>query len=523
MTARPKACRAAYNSRREIFATRSNLWDCDLKYEILAAMDLGSNSFHLQIGRVVDEQIYLLDGLRDPVQLGAGLSRDRRLDRATQVRALEALGRFGERLRGFPKGAVRAVGTNALRIAKNADPFLAEAEAVMGYPVEVIFGREEARLIYIGVAHSLQPSAEGRLVVDVGGGSTEFVIGTGLKPELMESVSMGCVSYSLKFFPGGSLDKQSFKRAELAAANEMERLVKPFRRAGWVQAVASSGTARTVAAILQGFGWCSRGISIQGLERLRSTLIKAGDIAALRLPEIREDRARVLAGGVAILVSVFSELGIESMEVSDSALRQGVLFDLLGRVQHHDAREATVSHFQRRYHVDVPQADRVAALAGRLYAQIVADPTEDEDLVLRWGAALHEIGISIAHAGYHKHSAYILAQADMPGFSKHEQFRLSRIVLAHRGKLSKSELQDLPARSAHWSLIFSLRIAALFCRSRNDVKFPKFIAGTDETGFKLLLPADWLEAHPMTQAALEEEAQEWASLGMSFQVRPDNA
>ena len=493
-----------------------------MKHEILAAIDLGSNSFHLQIGRVVDDQIYLLDGLRDPVRLGAGLTRDRRIDRATQIKALDALSRFGERLRGFPKGAVRAVGTNALRVARNADQFLAEAESVMGYPVEVIFGKEEARLIYIGVAHSLTPSAEGRLVVDVGGGSTEFVIGTGLKPELMESVSMGCVSYSLKYFPEGVLDKQSFKRAELAAANEIERLVKPFRRMGWTQAVASSGTARTVASILQSFGWCERGISAQGLERLRSAMIKAGDINALRLTEMREDRLGVLAGGVAILVAVFSELGIESMEVSDSALRQGVLFDLLGRVQHHDAREATVSHFQRRYHIDAPQADRVAALAERWYEQIVANPAEDGLLMLRWAAALHEIGISIAHAGYHKHSAYILAQADMPGFSQHEQARLSRIVLAHRGKLAKSELEGLPARSADWPLIFSLRIAALFCRSRNDIKFPKILAASTETGFRLALPADWLEAHPMTQAALEEEAQEWAVLGMKLELRSDS-
>ena len=485
-------------------------------------MDLGSNSFHLQIGRVVDDQNYLLDGLRDPVQLGAGLTRERRIDRTTQIRALDALSRFGERLRGFPRGAVRAVGTNALRVAKNAEQFLAEAEAVMGFPVEVIFGKEEARLIYIGVAHSLPPSTEGRLVVDVGGGSTEFVIGAGLKPELMESVSMGCVSYSFKFFPDGALDKQSFKRAELAAANEIERLVKPFRRAGWVQAVASSGTARTVASILRSYGWCERGISAQGLDRLRSSMIKAGDINALRLPDMREDRLRVLAGGVAILIAVLSELGVDSMEVSDSALRQGVLYDLLGRVQHHDAREATVSHFQRRYHVDAPQADRVAVLAERLYAQTVTDPAEDDLLMLRWAASLHEIGISIAHAGYHKHSAYILAQADMPGFSQHEQARLSRIVLAHRGKLTKSELEGLRARSADWSLIYSLRLAALFCRSRNEIKFPKFLAGSTDTGFHLALPADWREAHPMTQAALEEEAQEWAVLGMKLELRTQN-
>lgn len=490
-----------------------------MKHEKLAAVDLGSNSFHLQIGRVVDDQIYLLDGLRDPVQLGAGFTRDRRIDRSTQLRALDALGRFSERLRGFPRGAVRAVGTNALRVARNAGQFLAEAEQVLGFPVEVVFGREEARLIYLGVAHSLPVSAEGRLVVDVGGGSTEFIIGTGLKPELMESLSMGCVSFSLRFFPQGSLDKQCFNRAQLAAANEIERLVDPFRRKGWANAVASSGTARTVASILKGFGWCERGISADGLQRLRAAMIKAGDIGALRLPDIREDRLRVLAGGVAILNAVFSELGVESMEVSDSALRQGVLYDLLGRVQHHDPREATVSHFQRRYHVDAAQAARVAGIAESLHAQIAVNPPEDDLQVLRWAAALHEIGISIAHAGYHKHSAYVLAQADMPGFSQHEQARLSRIVLAHRGKLGKRELEGLPARSDDWPLIFAMRIAALFCRSRNDIRFPRLTANATERGFQLAMPAGWLEEHPMTQAALDEEAEEWSGLGMTLELR----
>ncbi|MFM9970866.1 MAG: exopolyphosphatase [Burkholderiales bacterium] len=490
-----------------------------MKHDILAALDLGSNSFHLQIGRVVNDQIYLLDGLRDPVQLGAGLTRDRRIDRATQLKALDALSRFSERLRGFPKSAVRAVGTNALRVARNAEQFLAEAQAVLGYPVEVVFGKEEARLIYIGVAHSLPVSFEGRLVVDVGGGSTEFIIGSGLKPELLESVSMGCVSFSLRFFPEGRLDKQNFKNAELAAANEIERFVAPFQRAGWKQAVASSGTARTVASLLHQHGWCERGIDAQGLARLRAAMIRAGEIRALRFPEVREDRLRVLAGGVAILIAVFAELGIEFMDVSDSALRQGVLYDLLGRARHHDPREATVNHFQARYHVDTAQAERVASLAESVHRELAADTAEEDLMVLHWAAALHEIGISIAHAGYHKHSAYILSQADMPGFSQHEQARLSRIVLAHRGKLGKRELEGLAVRSADWQLIFSLRIAALFCRSRNDIRFPRLRVNATELGFQLALPEGWLEEHPMTQAALDEEAQEWGTLGMKVELR----
>jgi exopolyphosphatase/guanosine-5'-triphosphate,3'-diphosphate pyrophosphatase len=487
------------------------------KNETLAAIDLGSNSFHLQIGRVVDDQIYLLDSLREPVRLGAGLTRDKRLDRPTQLRALEALGRFGERLRGFPRRAVRAVGTNALRVAKNAEPFLEEAEAALGFPIEVVFGREEARLIYLGVAHTLAPGSERRLVVDIGGGSTEFVIGTGLDPELVDSVPMGCVSYSLQFFEDGRIDKQGFRRAETAAANEMQRLVKGYRKAGWSEAVASSGTAKTIAAICASQGWADHGIPADGLDRLRAALIKAGDVSRLRMEGLSKDRVPILPGGVAILAAVFAELGIQRMEVSGGALRDGVLYDLLGRTQHHDQREATASHFQRRYQVDAAQAERVDRLAQDLLAKL-GGAEEDEAQMLRWAAMLHEIGISIAFTGHHKHAAYILSQADMPGFSQRDQRRLARLVLAHRGKLSKGELEELASDSPDWAMIFALRTAALFIRSRGDVDPPEIGCRAVESGFRLSLPAAWLEAHPLTEAALERDADEWRAVGLKLEL-----
>ena len=488
-----------------------------MKYETLAAVDLGSNSFHLQIGRVIDEQIYLLDSFREPVRLGAGLTRERRIDRSTQLRALEALGRFGERLRGFPRGAVRAVGTNALRVAKNATQFLAEAGAVLGHPIEVIFGREEARLIYIGVAHTLPPSAEKRLVVDIGGGSTECIIGTGLDPDLTESLTMGCVSYSLKFFAEGRLEKSGFKKAEVAAANELQRIVKSFRRAGWKEAFGSSGTAKALASILRESGWCEQGISAEGLEKLRAQFIKVGEIDKLKVAGLRDDRAPILPGGIAIMSAVLSEFQVDHIDVAEGALRQGVLYDLLGRVRHHDMREATVVQFTRRYHVDASQAARVAALAGRLHAGLVPETGDDDTLVLSWACALHEIGISIAHAGYHKHSAYIISQADMPGFSQMEQSRLSLLVLAHRGKLSK--LEGLSARSDDWPLILALRLAALFYLSRSDIALPRIGCRATESGFQLSIERAWLDQHPLTEAALENESDEWRSLGMKLEIR----
>jgi exopolyphosphatase/guanosine-5'-triphosphate,3'-diphosphate pyrophosphatase len=488
-----------------------------LTYDSLAAVDLGSNSFHLQIGRVVDDQVYPLDSLREPVRLGAGLTRDKKLDRAAQVRALDALSRFGERLRGFPQGAVRAVGTNTLRVAKNAGPFLAEAQAALGFPIEVVFGREEARLIYLGVSHSLPPSGQRRLVVDIGGGSTEFIIGTGFEPELMESMPMGCVSWTLRFFPEGRIDKSGMRRAELAASTEIERIVRAYRRAGWSEAVGSSGTVKTIAATLEAAGWSEHGITREGLDRLRTHLIKAGDAARLGLPLVKEERATVLAGGAAVLIAVFDALAIDTMHVSEGALRTGVLYDLLGRVQHHDQRDATVRVFMRRHEVDHGQAERVHALAERLLRELAPRAGEDEFLMLRWAANLHEIGLVIAQAGYHKHSAYILSNADMPGFSGNEQARLARLVLSHRGKLAK--LEGLPARSDDWLLVFALRVAALVYRARVDFELPPIGCRATDAGFVLNLPAAWLEDHPLTAAALEAEAEEWRALGLRLDLR----
>jgi exopolyphosphatase/guanosine-5'-triphosphate,3'-diphosphate pyrophosphatase len=488
-----------------------------VQFDSLAAVDLGSNSFHLQVGRVVDNQIYLLDSLREPVRLGGGLTRDKRIDRGTQLRALEALARFGERLRGFPAGAVRAVGTNTLRVAKNAPQFLDDARETLGFPVEVIFGREEARLIYLGVAHSLPLVPHRRLVFDIGGGSTEFVIGTGYEPELMESLPMGCVSYSMRFFPEGKIEKSGMKKAELAASNEIERIARDFRRAGWKEAVASSGTAKALAAVLAQNGWGKGEITADGLDRLRAQVIKAGDVDRLDDLGVRGDRAPILPGGLAIMVAAFAELGLEAVQVSESALRQGVLYDLLGRVQHHDMREMTVRQFVRRYHVDAAQGERVRTLALQILGGLAERPRESDQLLLGWAARLVEIGLSIAHAAYHKHSSYILSNADMPGFSRDEQARIARVVLAHRGKLAK--IEGLPARSPDWALVFCLRVAVLFYRSRVELELPRLAARATDSGYQIAVPANWLEAHPLTAAALEAEAEEWRNVGLRFDVR----
>jgi exopolyphosphatase/guanosine-5'-triphosphate,3'-diphosphate pyrophosphatase len=492
------------------------------RHDTLAAVDLGSNSFHLEIGRVVDGQIYPLDAVREVVRLGGGLTAEKRIDRATQAAALEAIAKFGERLRGFPRPAVRAVGTNTLRVAKNAPQFLREARAALGFPIEVISGREEARLIYLGVAHSLPASAQKRLVIDIGGGSTECIIGTGFEPLLTESLYMGCVSFSLKYFPEGRIDKSRMKAAELAARQELATLVHEYRQAGWEEPVASSGTARSIENILRASGFADEGLTREGLDRLRSQLIKLEESDPRRIAGLRPNRAPVLPGGLAIMIAAFDALGLEAMKVSEGALRHGVLYDLLGRVQHRDMREATVAQFMRRYHVDIAQADRVRALALTIYDALTpgGDREEDPDRVmLEWAARLAEVGLSIAHAGYHKHSAYVLSNADMPGFSRMEQARLARIVLAHRGKLGK--VQDaLPETDpgAEWRLVFALRLASLILRSRTDARLPFLRVAADAGGFAIDLPQSWLDDNPLSTDALDAEGRHWKAVGMKLEV-----
>lgn len=484
---------------------------------ILAAVDLGSNSFRLQVARVENDQLYMLDSLREPVRLAAGLTGERLLDQAAQQRALICLQRFGERLRGLPREAVRAVGTNSLRVAKNAAEFLQQAEAALGFPIEVIAGREEARLIYLGVAHGLPQSGGNRLVMDIGGGSTEFIIGSGLKPRKLESLYMGCVSYSLRFFPDGKISKTNLKQAELAARNELQTIAAEFSRGHWNVALGSSGSARMLCDVLEQNGYSSGGITRPGLEQLRAQLLGAGDVRRLDLQGLKADRVPVLCGGFAIMYAAFCELDIERMQPALGALREGVLYDLFGRFHDNDMRDVTAKQFMRRYHVDVRQAERVTLLAQQLAQQFLSGQTQEEALqLLGWAASLHEIGISVAHSGYRKHTAYILANADMPGFSSKEQGRLSLLALAHRGRLDR--LRDQSIAPQDIALIMALRLAVLFYRNRADIAVPAMQVRYSGTKFHVLLAPGWLAQNPLTDTALQEETKQWKELGVSLQV-----
>ena len=490
----------------------------------IAAVDLGSNSFRLQVAKVVEDQIYPLDSLSEKVRLAAGLAPDKHLDEASQERALECLRRFAERVGGLNRHAVRAVGTNTLRVAKNAAQFVRRAEAALGFPIEVVAGREEARLIYLGVVQSLPPSNAKRLVADLGGGSTEFIIGSGLNPRKLESLYMGCVSYSMRFFPSGKITKSALAQAELAARGELEVITSSFSAGNWQQAIGSSGTARALAEILHLNGWGDGDITPKGLDQLRTHLLKSGDINKISLPGLRPDRVPVLPGGFAIMAAILAELKVKRMAVATGAMREGILYDLVGRFQHRDLRDGTVQQFMQRYQVDAGHAARVERLALDLFGQIMgkaALDVEDHTLMLTWAARLHEVGLAIAHTGFHKHSAYIIRNADMPGFSRMEQEHLGLLVLGHRGGLKKMQgLLDAPERRLP---ALALRLAALFYRSRAGVTPPNIRLAVEGDRVELALDEEWLAEHPLTAAALENEAFEWKGLGVRLTVTPVHA
>lgn len=495
------------------------------EYSTLAAVDLGSNSFHLQVARIAEKQLYLLDNLKEMVQLAAGLSDNQILDEASQDRALACLERFGQRLRGFPRHAVRVVGTNSLRVAKNAADFLRRAENVLGFPIEIIAGYEEARLIYLGVVHSLPTPDNHLLVVDIGGGSTELIIGNQLKSNKLESLPVGCINHSLNFFPDGKITKGSLKQAELAARTEIQASATEFSSSHWQKAYGSSGTARALAHILTLNGYNNGNseevITPAGLEKLREFLLKTGNVKKLEIAGLNPARKAIIAGGFAIMSAIFTELNIDRMAIATGALREGVLYDMLGRFHKEDTREVSAQEFMLRYRVDPVQAARIESLAAMLGKQLLADHPDTEKVedalkLLSWAARLHEIGISVAHTGYHKHSAYILDNADIPGFSRMEQSQLSQLVLSHHGSLAKT--RDFLSHPVNLACSIALRIAAIFYRSRTHINLPDMTLSMNGKHCTLLIPQAWLERNPLTGMLLNNETGAWAKVDINFRI-----
>ena len=491
--------------------------------EVIAAVDLGSNSFHMVVARHSHGQLIILDRLRESVRLGAGLDEQGRLQREASDIAMACLERFGQRLRDMKAESVRVVGTNTLRKARRKGAFLDRARAALGHPIEVISGIEEARLIYLGVANTMPSEPGRRLVADIGGGSTEIIIGEGLHAKKLESLHMGCVSMSSRIFNDGVITEKRLKRARLAARLELEPVQATFKSYGWDQAVGSSGTIRSVSDILRARANGDSAITPAAVESLLEQLLRAGDLAKLKLPGLAEERLPVFPGGLAILAEILAVLDIQAMKVADGALREGLLYDLMGRFTDEDARARSVRAMQGRYHVDVAQALRVEATALDFLRQTQAEWSLDEpfaELVLCWAARLHEIGLDVSHSHYQKHGAYLLEHADMPGFPQEEQKILAYIVGAHRRKLQLEALQELtpPWHIKAQFLIVILRLAVLLHRGRSAVALPKIELQPKPRALEIVFPKGWLDTHPLTAADLENEIEYLKAAGFRLRV-----
>ncbi len=491
--------------------------------DVLAAVDLGSNSFHMVVARYTHGQLVILDRLREMVRLGAGLESDGRLNKDVAARAVACLERFGQRLRDMRPDSVRVVGTNVFRRAKRKESFIERAREALGHPIEIVSGIEEARLIYSGVAHTSASGTGRRLVCDIGGGSTEIIIGEGLQPLEMESLQMGCVRISEEFFADGRLSQKRMQRARVAARQAIEPYQASFRRRGWDEAVGSSGTVRAIGDSIRELDPSATDIGADGLERVIHELSEIEHIRDLKLNALTDDRKLSFAGGVAILAEVFEQLGIESMKVADGAMREGLLYDLIGRYTDEDARERTVRSMQERYHVDRAQAERVESTAVNFLEQVeeawpLADPANE--LILRWAARLHEIGLDVAHSGYHRHGAYLLANADMGGFPREEQKLLAIMVGSHRRKPAIEEAGELmpPWDERAPPLTLLLRLAVLLNRGRSSVALPDIRLTAKLDSLEVRFPPGWLDDHPLTVADLQTEIENLKAVGFRLRV-----
>ena len=489
--------------------------------ETYAAIDLGSNSFHMVVASVTDGRIQIIDRLKEVVRLAAALDDKNRLDDATSVRAIECLQKFNQRIKDIPSRNVRAVGTNTLRQAKNSQAFLKKAKQALGHPIDIISGREEGRLIFSGVNYSNFSDSEKRLVVDIGGGSTELAIGKGNHVQLVESLYMGCVNMANNYFPDGEISTKKMRKAILFARQELETIELVYKRAGWDTVFGSSGTIQTIRELTRNSDDDPL-VRNENLDKLKEAVINAGHYKNFKFPDLDANRAPVLAGGLAILLAIFDALEINSMQVSDGALREGLLLDMLGRRKNQDIREKTVEELINRYGIDREQAERVEQISIICFEQMQQDMNLNQETdmkLLRWSARLHEIGLAIAHSQHHKHAGYLLKNSELAGFSREEQNYMALIVRFHRRKIILEELELLTDDSKQkiCYLIILLRLAVVLNRSRAGHSYKELKMSYKENRIKMKFPENWLSSHPLTEADLALETDYLKTLKINLE------
>lgn len=490
----------------------------------IAAIDLGSNSFHMVVAEEQEGQLVMLDRIREMVRLGEGVGKQGKLDPEVQQRALDCLSRFGQRLRGLEANCVSAVGTNTLRRISDSDDFIFQAEQALGFPIEVISGIEEARLVYQGVARTLEQDQQSKLIIDIGGGSTELIIGEGFTPRLMHSLEMGCVMMTQRFFYDGKIKEKRLAAARIFVLQRMKAIHYAYSRLGWKSVIGSSGSIKSIANVIREMKIQDNdGINQQSLTTLISYCSDFKKIKKLDLPGLSEKRLPVFMGGLIVLAGVFEALGIKHMHVSQGALREGLLNDMVGRRQNKDIRNESIAALSNRFNIDQLHAKRIEDTAFELFNQLKDKCFKlypHAENLLRWASTLHEIGRNISLSSYQKHGAYIIEYAELAGFSRQEQCRLATIVGLHRGKFSDENYRKFSQLTAEQSkhdkrqslrymillLTVILRLSTIFHRSRSENKLPEIGIKIEANKIILNLPDRWLNEHPLTINDLQHEA-----------------
>ena len=498
-------------------STSPTLQDGDL----LAAIDIGSNSFHMVIARYTLGQLRVVDRLRETVRMADGLDGKGGLSSEARQRALECLARFGQRIRDVPSHRVRALATNTVRQLRSPQAFLMPAETALGHAIEVVSGREEARLIYLGVAHAQPPKAgQRRLVIDIGGGSTEFIIGSGMQTLERESLQAGCIASTRRFFPGGKLSRKRWKDALAEIGREFQPFASKYRALGWDEALGSSGTHKAISEICASMKLSKGAITAEALPQLREELLKARKIDDIVLPGLGSDRRPIIAGGVLVLEAAFQALGLKKLLVSKAAMREGILYDIVGRAGENDPRDESVAAFTVRYGIDVDQADRVQATALALFDQVQLSwgLDADDQRMLAWAARLHELGLMIAHSGYHTHGSYVLENSDIAGFSRQEQQMLAALVRTHRRNVPKSAFEALPERLVVPArrLAALLRLAVLVNRAHESTPLPALELTAEDDRLSMIVPQAFIDPRPLLRADLIGEVDGMSGLGLQF-------
>lgn len=491
--------------------------------EYVAAIDMGSNSFHMVVAKISHGELRVIDKLGEKVQLAAGLSESGELTEEAKTRAFECLSRFAQRIKGLDTSAVQIVGTNALRAAKQKTEFLRKAESIIGYPIEIISGREEARLIYLGVSHTLADDYGNRLVIDIGGGSTELIIGERFETKALESLHMGCVSFREKYFADGQLTEKNFSKAIKHASRELLGISKAYSQLGWQNCVGASGSVKAIITSLQHLGYANEYIELADLYKLRQSLIKLEHINFIDELGVKKDRANIFPAGLAILIACFEVLSIKKMAFTTGALREGLLYDIVGRIKHEDVRERTIQSMQLRYDIDKVHAQQVEETA--LYAyNLIADEwgirsIKNENL-LKWASRIFEVGLSIAHAQYHRHGAYLIYYSELPGFTRLSQLYLSILVRSHRRKFSDepfvglTEVEQVLLKKL--SVILRLAKVLTVARKSSETRFSLQVNGKT---LQLDMGAGWLKENPLNEANLELEKELLQKQGFELQIK----